>query len=215
VKYGRRKTTTGHYGEVYDKTRHLTRDEFLRSVSGLFNHRDHDEYYFINAQVSDGSFSSSRTFPFFKRDVAQYVMVLDCDSLEHVSAAAHVLTVEGTGYALIESSDCKFWVVTDVVAPIDEIIARIGTYPGVDPNYVSLVGRTRQVPVRAIPLPGRIPKFSVADGLCHPKSKEFYRGLECHYNSTEMTRFLAMRTMAHNLKNGTMAAVMANPQFQV
>jgi hypothetical protein len=211
VKYGRRKATTGLYGDKSEVMVELSREQFLNDIVALQEHNDKDLQYYVNARVTDSHFSMLH----FEYSPALHVMILDCDSLENMSAAAHLLAVEGVGYALIESSNDKYWVVTDVVAPIDEVAKRMSTYPGVDPNYVKLVARTKQVPIRAIPLPGRVPRFSVPDGLTNNYSREFYRAFEDHYSSPEIVRFLAMRIMVLNLKNGTMAEVMANPQFRV
>jgi hypothetical protein len=65
----------------------------------------------------------------------KWILALDCDSPEARSQAQEDLESRTTGYVTFESSPGHYWIIVDYVGSLKKCLWKMGTIPGVDPQY--------------------------------------------------------------------------------
>lgn len=150
----------------------------------------------------------------------QCVLVLDCDNQENLLAATHWIKTElGLGYAPINSSPGRFWVVTDYVGPVRKAVEMLLQIPGVDEKFTTFVSLTHRFWLRCHP---RIigdtivnPVFPDTNDLTNPLAIAWYDSFRSLYMSNDYRKILKKIVLNQAIKDGRILELATDPQFIV
>lgn len=152
---------------------------------------------------------------FFRRYRDQFVMVLDCDGTNEMIMATHTLAKDQVGYALIQSSPRRYWVVTDVVGHFRQLHRRASAIPGVDTKWLTHAWNIASFTLRGVSLPGRVPLFSEPTGLTNPHSVRFFTDLQSLHNHPVIKRRLENEVLLQAAKEDKIMDLASNPSFKI
>lgn len=146
---------------------------------------------------------------------SDHVLVLDCDGLEQLIAAKHVLADRGLASAEIESSPEHYWVVCNVYDDIAAVCDLAQTIPGPDRAHITLCKSEHRISIGASPKHrGISPIFGDPSALTG-KPLEWFLAFQAHWQSPEMRRLLIVQDTAASLRDGTLASKAADPAFAI
>lgn len=159
---------------------------------------------------------------FCEHSIKAHIMCLDCDSELDVLAAARILKMSGIGYAIVNSNgvkDDRYWIITDFAGDFADVIEKMKTIPGVDSKYVSYSALHGMSFLRAYPkvVDNKIKPVLFPDShtLTNPMVIKWYDEFKAHMESNDL-RIAAMTGLLRKAKeNGTLAAIVADPQFEI
>lgn len=142
-----------------------------------------------------------------------HFMALDCDSVDNMYAVGHAMKAYGIGYCLVESSPGHYWFFTDVIGPFKECIKKANGIIGVDRKYIQLCRDQKQFSIRAFPK-CTIPELNRVTTTNQEIINWTTQYLDM-YNQDFMKQVQTNLRMAQALKDGTMAALAADPTFDI
>jgi hypothetical protein len=201
-------TDGGYGGECAYRSKTVKLNEFLKHI---LRTDDNNRYGALSPVVARNRSGWRKFIPPFRYD---YVMVLDCDGVDKMIGACHILDAYKIKYALVQSSPGKYWVVTDYVDHLAAVTDKMKQIPGVDELFIQHCGRFG-ISIRGVPTWGRVPVFADHSDLTNPNSIQFYRDLEAHFNRPEMKIRLKMEAVKHGLTSGKMIEMAADPEFSL
>lgn len=143
----------------------------------------------------------------------KHLMVLDCDSTDEMLGVVAMLQYDKIGYAIIQSSPSRYWLITDYINDFTHVILRMQAYPGADKRHIELACRRSLLTVRAISLPNKVPIFPDSHTLTKPLAVKFFDALRVHYEHPAIARKLQALLIADNITDKTMIEMAANPSF--
>jgi len=148
----------------------------------------------------------------FGLGVRQHIMVLDCDDLESMYAATRVLKRDGIRWAGIESSPDHFWIITDKVGAFRRLFPVLAAIPGVDRKYVEFAKERKCFCLRGIRKSKSKPGFGTTENLRDPRVIDWFNSFKALHDDPIIIENLSL---IQHLKNGTLAGVAADPDFDV
>jgi hypothetical protein len=144
----------------------------------------------------------------------QHVMVLDCDAETDMLAACRYLFIHKIGYCAIESSEGRYWVVTNKVGTIDDVISLMKKVPGADSAHVEISGKRKFISIRAHPREGKSPIFPSDNyKLTNRVSINWMKTLRNYFDEVDKANESGLLRKAH--KDGTMLKMVSHPSFEV
>lgn len=216
MEYLMTKTYTGDYGGKSYKAWPVSFEVYLRNIADVS--KDESEisnFGTVNAIVKRQTPWPLRWFRTFRSMFDTHVMVLDCDGTDEMLAASHMLATDGIGFALIQSSPSHYWIVTDFIAPLDDVLVKMRTIPGADTEHIEMCEKFGIVAIRGVALPGRVPIFQEPDSLTNPHSLTFYYELQKLYQHAAIARRLKAEFMRQAIKDKNMGSLASDPEFQL
>lgn len=149
----------------------------------------------------------------------QYIMVLDCDSIEESICAIHCLkTIYHIDYCTIQSSPGKFWIVTDYIGSAKNIVNLMRQIPGVDEKFVDKCYDQGMVTLRAMPksdIYPEIPIFPDQIELSSPHIRRWVNELKAYWENPILQETIKIRRIRESIKNKSTYEMIADPDFVV
>lgn len=145
------------YGSVM-KRKKVSKEQFIWSALSNSAIGDKDLLGIVTTNIDREKLGFNNFF----RDRNLHFMGLDCDSFEDVTCAILHLDEHKINWARIDSGNDKhYWLITDYVGTIDDILKKMSCIVGVDPAYVDVCRAYRSCIFRATPATDKhIPKVS-------------------------------------------------------
>ncbi len=195
---------TSGYSE-YERLRSVAdRKAFAREVTNLNVPR----FFVVNSIIE------STGWWLWKRE--SHVLLLDCDGTGEMLAACNML--KGTlkvGYALIQSSPSKYWIVVDKVGSFPELIDFTNGIPGVDERFIKKAIEFGRFFLRATPVDGKLALFEDPTGLTIPAVRDWYLEFERLWKLPEVQQRYRAEILKIQVKDGSILTAVADPEFQL
>lgn len=203
IRYAEKYTNSYGRGETIRAIK--TREQFLKAIVDI----NSTHYYQVTSVVErSGWFKSWFVVP-------KQVLLLDCDGTAEMLAACNQLKFLELGYALIQSSPGRYWVVVDKVSDFYTLYNIANCIPGVDDEYMKLAKSHGMFYLRLTPWEGKRPLFEGPEGLSDPLVVEWYNAFEELWNQPEVLQRWRAEVLKKKLKDGTMLDAAADPEFQL
>lgn len=196
--YKEEKTSNG-YGATHTKRKKIDFDQYLIQVTDVYG----ADYFCVDTIIDA---------PIFGRTA--HLLVLDCDGTGEMLAATNTLATRNIGYALIQSSPSKYWIVTDVIDSFPNIYRVLKSIPGIDRNHIKFAEEHKQLFIRAYPR-GFKPLFPDVHTLKTDKVIEWYTQFEKLWDRPELVNRCDAERLKAQLEDGSILAAAANPEFQL
>lgn len=142
----------------------------------------------------------------------EQVMVLDCDDTQSMIAAVASLKHRNIGWAGIESSPGRYWLITDLVGHFHTIFPIIRAIPGVDKRYIRHCWKYSRFSLRAIRRTTAKPQFGETSDLKDDRVIAWLKAFEMLHDDAYILYHL---NLIQNLYAGTIDRLVSNPNFDV
>jgi len=213
LEYGSERVHEDPYGNTYQWKSYLTNDEFWHAMYLDSKKEEKNRAYF---HVVTRTYRHWWRWPKrVARNYDRWFMALDCDSLENLTAAVHLLKHDKIGHAVIHSSEGRYWVITDFVGTIKEVLVKMGQMPGLDQKYLQFCSRHQTVSIRALPRKPDEIQFPESHSLENVDVYQWFVEFRNHLESPEVFRYLKAVFIEDALQDGTLMEHAADPNFEV
>jgi hypothetical protein len=156
----------------------------------------------------------------------RHVMGLDCDSLDAMIACCHWLATElKLGYAVINTSPSKYWVITDAVGSFGSLLPGFKMIPGADQQHRELCENRRSFWFRGAPklsangwmdqVVPDLPVITDREKLTHPIANEWLNAYQQHLDDPEVQQLNRWAKIQAALASGKMGSMAADPNFVI
>lgn len=188
--------------------------EQIRGVASIDTYRKEilnvtmERFFIVNSIIH------STGWWLWKRDT--HVLLLDCDGTGEMLAACNMLKATlNTGYALIQSSPSKYWIVVDKVGEFLSLVEFANQIPGVDPKFVQKALEFGRFFLRATPLGGKQALFEDPSGLTNPLVRDWYLEFEKLWRLPEVGQRYRAEVLKAQVADGSILGAAADPTFQL
>lgn len=202
------------YSVVYSEGAYSSAREEVRTVVSLDSFRKEilnvtmERFFIVNSTLE----STGRLW--WKKH--SHVLLLDCDGTDEMLAACNMLKATlNTGYALIQSSPSRYWIVVDKVGEFLPLVDFANQIPGVDPKFMSKAVEFGRFFLRATPLKGKRALFEDPSGLTDPRVRNWYLEFEKLWNLPEVQQRYRAEILKTLVAEGQMIDAAADPEFQL
>ena len=156
----------------------------------------------------------------------KHIVVCDCDSEIYMLTAARYLKILEIGYAVLKSTNDRYWVVTDIIYDtVDEAVDRMREMPGLDPRHTSYSKRDSKIFLRAYPkhIFNATAKINEVVNVLFPndhtlKSNDvitWYNQLKDFYSDHRIIKYIDINNLHIASINGTVGNLIGNPNFKI
>lgn len=143
-----------------------------------------------------------------------HVMVLDCDSEANMIAALRYLFLKKIGCCAVQSSEGHYWVVTDRVGTLAEVMAVMKRVPGADSAHVEISNHKRFISIRAHSREWKLPVFpDNYHRLTNPVSIKWMEELKSYFGEIDIAQQIGFLRRVH--KTGAILKIAADSSFEI
>lgn len=150
-----------------------------------------------------------------------HVLVMDCDGEDEMLAAAHwTKTILKFNYVVVASSPQRYWIVTDFVGSIKDIVHHMERTPGVDSKFIKFIEKNQRIFIRALPKMDyetksiSVPSFP-ENTLVHPKTKEWLDDFAAYWNGPELEMMKKSIELRAAIKWKIVGQIAQRPSFEL
>lgn len=204
------------FGIEKNRSRSLNSDSYEPGAAARIHYDEVDRDEFIRRLHE----AAMRGFNFYgitpTRVGDQYVLALDCDSLDEMLAACNVVkSYYKWNYVAIKSTKDHYWVIVDKVGSIPELVAIMRKIPGVDTRYIDYVEKRGYIVLRAMPkdvmpvFPDDETKFT------NKLVRTWFREFKEHWQSEDVAHYLQLKTLQSAIATKSVVTLAADPNFMI